>query len=326
MAWTYLAESVESHLPYHHGSTPSPTVRTTDTLNPLFFPEWRTANFLSHRYGTTSGLSREPGFLRSIWSTEVFPAKTSVLRALAKVWTVTDRDFSLKSSGSSKKQSPHLSSLKTSLRSEQEDLVALCASWPASGSISGGRLSQPQRLEPRTSEKDGSSLLPTPTASEYGSCVGGAAGRSGKVRPSLSSMARADLWPTPTVHGNHNVPKNGTSSGTGLSTAVKLWPTPRASDGAHGGPNQRGSRGGLGLPAAVVQWRTPCARDGMPRGPSDPQKRIEQGHAVSLHDQIGGQLSPLWTEWLMGYPIGWTELSVWATAWFRSKPVQPSKD
>ena len=31
------------------------------------------------------------------------------------------------------------------------------------------------------------------------------------------------------------------------------WPTPRATDGAHGGPNQRGSKGDLALPSAV-QW------------------------------------------------------------------------
>ncbi len=33
-----------------------------------------------------------------------------------------------------------------------------------------------------------------------------------------------------------------------------MWPTPRASDGAHGGPNQRGSKGDLMLPSAVAQW------------------------------------------------------------------------
>ena len=32
-----------------------------------------------------------------------------------------------------------------------------------------------------------------------------------------------------------------------------------------------------------------------------------------------GQLNPQWVEWLMGYPVGWTELSVSAIAWFRSK-------
>lgn len=40
-------------------------------------------------------------------------------------------------------------------------------------------------------------LLPTPTASSYGSCRGGGSGRVGKWRQSLQSMARHGLWPTP---------------------------------------------------------------------------------------------------------------------------------
>lgn len=40
-------------------------------------------------------------------------------------------------------------------------------------------------------------LLPTPSASSYGSNQGGAAGRTGPVRHSLESMARNSMWPTP---------------------------------------------------------------------------------------------------------------------------------
>ena len=38
-------------------------------------------------------------------------------------------------------------------------------------------------------------------------------------------------------------------------------PTPLASDGKHGGPNQRDSSGRLGLQAAAVTWATPCRAD-----------------------------------------------------------------
>jgi hypothetical protein len=30
---------------------------------------------------------------------------------------------------------------------------------------------------------------------------------------------------------------------------------------------------------------------------------------LSLQTQVGGQLNPSWVEWLMNYPIGWTELT-----------------
>jgi hypothetical protein len=51
-----------------------------------------------------------------------------------------------------------------------------------------------------------SSLLPTPTASSYGSCRGGGSGRVGKWRASLSAMAKHNKWPTPrATDGEKNV-------------------------------------------------------------------------------------------------------------------------
>ena len=37
------------------------------------------------------------------------------------------------------------------------------------------------------------------------------------------------------------------------------WPTPKGTDGTHGGPNQAGSKGDLMLPSAAAQWPTPSA-------------------------------------------------------------------
>ncbi|MEV0188441.1 hypothetical protein AB0I39_07900 [Kitasatospora purpeofusca] len=51
--------------------------------------------------------------------------------------------------------------------------------------------------------------------------------------------------------------------GPNLSDLVEhLLPTPRASDGTKGGPNQRGSKGDLTLPSAAARLRpTPTALD-----------------------------------------------------------------
>lgn len=93
-------------------------------------------------------------------------------------------------------------------------------------------------------------------------------------------------------------------------TESGLWPTPTAQNAKHttlsSAEEARARRGIAGLHAMVV-WRTPQARDGMERGPSDPQRRMEQGHSVSLQDQVGGALNPTWVEWLMGFPLGWTD-------------------
>jgi DNA (cytosine-5)-methyltransferase 1 len=46
-----------------------------------------------------------------------------------------------------------------------------------------------------------------------------------------------------------------------IETAVMLLPTPRATDGTKGGPNERGSSGDLMLPSAVMLLPTPTVND-----------------------------------------------------------------
>ena len=70
---------------------------------------------------------------------------------------------------------------------------------PVSGSMRGGTVCPQPPWVRRISGGGSSSLLPTPTASSYGTNPGGQAGRVGKVRPSLETMARHGLWPTPTA-------------------------------------------------------------------------------------------------------------------------------
>ena len=45
----------------------------------------------------------------------------------------------------------------------------------------------------------------------------------------------------------------------------------------------------------------------------------------SLPSQVGGQLNPPWVEWLMGWPIGWTDLKPLETARFQQWPHSHSK-
>lgn len=44
-----------------------------------------------------------------------------------------------------------------------------------------------------------------------------------------------------------------------LKSSAVAWPTPKASDGAKGGPNQKYGRGDAPLPAVTAQWPTPHA-------------------------------------------------------------------
>jgi hypothetical protein len=93
-------------------------------------------------------------------------------------------------------------------------------------------------------------------------------------------------------------------------TGSGLWPTPIASD----------SRGSSGRPTPgkqiqlvdAVKWATPVARDYRHPGRS----RMERTGSKSgdpLPQQVGGALNPTWVEWLMGWPLGWTDLRPLAT-------------
>ena len=101
-----------------------------------------------------------------------------------------------------------------------------------------------------------------------------------------------------------------------LSTAVKMWPLPSASDCGgtvinphmtrngtirHIGKN--GAQSYARLDAVATLFPTPKANAGT--GASKSQNH--QG-GPDLQTVCGGTLNPTWVEWLMGFPIGWTDL------------------
>ena len=178
-------------------------------------------------------------------------------------------------------------------------------------------------------------LLPTP--SSYAGERGGSQ-HPDKVRATghqvhLADVAEHVLLPTPNCSD-----ANGTGfwgdGGTNLRTAVvDLLPTPRATDGTKGGPNQRGSSGDLMLPSAVNLLPTPRTQNNENR-----QSEGYGGKDGNFHGLITGQsswgdyapaiarwehatgrtapaptepgkngnprLSPAFVEWLMGLPAG----------------------
>ncbi len=70
------------------------------------------------------------------------------------------------------------------------------------------------------------------------------------------------------------------------------------------------SRGEPKLSAQVKLWPTPTARDWR-SGKASPATHAR--NARPLNEKVGGNLNPTWTEWLMGFPLGWTALSASAT-------------
>lgn len=92
------------------------------------------------------------------------------------------------------------------------------------------------------------------------------------------------LWPTASVCGNYNRKGASATSGDGLATAVKNWPTPRA---------REGNSGSYGC-ASIERNADRNYLDGV----------------VIKKEEKPGNLNADWVELLMGLPIGWTDINV----------------
>jgi hypothetical protein len=123
------------------------------------------------------------------------------------------------------------------------------------------------------------------------------------------------LWPTPTTQETEHpdavltdtgrrLSKDGKSSHSlGLADAARLWPTPTVDDASNVNPKPNRFRG---LVAAVNEtWPTPTTVDTFtPKSRGNPTL----GDAARTADSSTGKLNPTWVEWLMGFPLGWTDL------------------
>lgn len=142
-------------------------------------------------------------------------------------------------------------------------------------------------------------------------------------------------WPTPTEFGNNNRRVAGAKSGDGLSTAVKLWPTPGAND--HKGSACVGHRRRQLDEAAEQKFRSSRSDEAsistrsrerfatLPTKERNRKWRLlrwlahvdsgMRGAALSvLGPTLRPRLNPNFVEHLMGWPIGWTASAVGATA------------
>ena len=127
-------------------------------------------------------------------------------------------------------------------------------------------------------------------------------------------LTQSGFWPTPTVSGNYNRKGSSAKSRDGLATAVmkSFWTTPSASDATRGG-RITSKMSGSSLVQQVntpTRWPTPTATDATKWNLKTAEERKQKGQSVRLCNAVnaGGRLNPLWVEWLMGWPLGWTAL------------------
>ena len=103
-------------------------------------------------------------------------------------------------------------------------------------------------------------------------------------------------------------------------TASLLWPTPRSSSAMAEDMDalrerlDNGTKYKSRLEEAIAMWPTPRAAQGEARNhtvyarSTDKPQNLENRLAQADPALIGGKLNPAWVEWLMGFPIGWTDL------------------
>jgi hypothetical protein len=121
--------------------------------------------------------------------------------------------------------------------------------------------------------------------------------------PLWGSMRDGECWARPTL-----APRIS-------ATGYGLWPTPTATLGTKGGriTPRKGREGGTLIEAVSHRmFPTPCATDWKTGYRIDTEAGKAQREARSKplrdHSAPGGQLNPTWVEWLMGWPLGWTDL------------------
>lgn len=148
------------------------------------------------------------------------PAKISRARERARAYLESAQACGLSLPGSSKSSALDGSLSKTSPAALSDGSIKCDHTWEGSAMKRYRSLSQRKMSELLTSGA-GSSLLPTPSASRYGSNKGGAKGRTRKERPSLDTLAKRGLLATPTATANQ------------LSPSMTKWPGCKAWQAIH---------------------------------------------------------------------------------------------
>jgi len=294
MAWTYLVVTGDSLSPWHHGCDRLPIVNTTPTVSPNFFRAWQKEGCPSPPFGTmykVCGVGNFPA--GPTLSTEDSPARISALREMEQAWTASEAVFLKRSRAWPKKRDHSSYSLRTSLQSEHADYRLLSENWPASGMTRDGVLYPLLKLGLPTEGSDGSCSqaheFPTPTRQDS---KRGHALEMGRTSPPLRTMV---LFPTPTVQDSNGRTHHNQRTGP---------PVPS-------------------LLGVATGWRAKGLL------PDRPGAIVRAGKATGSQclpplTANGGALNPTWVEWLMGVPLGWTELSNLGTEWFQSRRARRS--
>jgi hypothetical protein len=233
---------------------------------------------------------------------EDFHAKTSLLQEKEQGLTESDQECGEKWRGSFTKYDPSSCSWKTHQCSLLGDLEEFSETWPQWGLMRNGECWEQRTLE-QTIRGTESGLSPNGVDSFHTPNTTGLDGGSNS-RKALKK--RKEMWPTPATKGYGHA-----AEGMVGNLIEKI---------EHGVITKKEAEQMLSLPKLENHrtWKkkfpTPQLADYKDRGNmSNPsiQRRAEMGKQMNLSmvaHPTSGQLNPMWVEWLMGWPLGWTDL------------------
>jgi hypothetical protein len=307
MSYTYLQEQGEEYLVESFADIPQFVLsRLNLTAEKSYSKDNEMESYQSSQSGTTCKHSTEThGEEKLTSSAEVSHAKT--YQQQEKEQELKDQDQVCGNTWreSSVKFDLNTHSWKTHRCLWEEDLAPSSLTLPKWGMMQSGVLWERITSPLHTDETEFGSLLPTPTCAD--ATMGAILNDNTKLIMLKSGKLR-------------KISNQGVSGSIGLARTVAMWPTPRA-----GNPGSRpNGKGGKILSEEVLiaegirnrgeTFATPQARD-FRTGSTDRWDNPERSR--NLNDQIGGQLNPTWVEWLMGWPLGWTDCAASATDKFQ---------
>jgi hypothetical protein len=291
MSWLYSRALVEaSSVDISLDGAPCALWSGTHMQRASWLPAKTTAASRLSRSGMTyKALTDDPGEAVLTWCLEDSHVPTSLPQGTAKGSTARLPGFGRSSQESSVKFDRHTFSWRTVDSLFNEDLPESSVTLPAWGTMQDGVVFRQPTSEHLITEKGFSSMREQfratrqPALKTTGPAHGAA---SPSFQGAIARMANGNAETAESGH-THFIMKNGTVV---RSAAPSMWLTPLANEDAAGTPNGKMQK---------MLGNHPLIRGTTPE------------------EWSSGTLSPMWVEWLMGFPIGWTGLDALETPRFQ---------
>lgn len=299
MSYIYLQEREEEFSAVSYSDIPvSVLSKLTHFAETFYLPDSETGFYLNSQSGMMSPpLTADPGAEKSMSSVEGSPVRILAQQERELESQEKNRDYGPRWHESFARFNLHTALWKTAQCLLLGDLELYSETWPRWGMMLDGECMELTMLEPHITENESGYWL-TPKASDTGTgenqdtFLKRMGDRSDKCAGSLAAQVnQPKTWPTPrscSAMSADLTEKMANHKHDNLEVVIarEYWATPRASDYKGSGP------------VGSKSYKHMLARDYL-------CAQVEQDGDTTPQRP---KLSPLWVEWLMGWPIGWTDL------------------